>query len=447
MKISPINHKMNFGYKFPNQLEQTTYDGDDLSCQEDRKFLREKLFANFPYNEEHQEYRLDPNALKYLIIDVTKNQDIDKVNREIWAKRAARKEAKKTEEPQEEMSYYEKLAKKIFSQPAPEMTVYEESYYDFLFEVFADEDNTFEDICYAVGDITEEIATENDYDINQKTVFYNQIFEAITDEKTFIEEEKQVLYDIFYKKIAEVNDKANKKQEVSTETTKTYQRSQYSNRDQFFDSDLIEREVYAVNKRVIANNIHAMRGAMVDDEDDIEILKKAGVKTIIDLRAGQEKDYDGIKHFTKLCTAHSSFGENPAFMTKKGYVDHKVARYRRYGFDKETLKKDAIRVAEEWEEEKAKLVDILAEYVDLVNQGNFYIGCDLGTASTTEALAINNIINPKVYLIGGRFSKNQACKYLNLLQNLTDEDKKKIGITPDFYKDRIQYLKECSESN
>ena len=66
------------------------------------------------------------------------------------------------------------------------MTVYEESYYDFLFEVFADEDNTFEDICYAVGDITDEIATEDDYDMNQKTVFYNQIHEAITDEKTFI---------------------------------------------------------------------------------------------------------------------------------------------------------------------------------------------------------------------------------------------------------------------
>ena len=54
MKISPVVYKMNFGYKFPNQLEQTTYDGDDLSCQEDRKFIRERLFANFPYNEEHQ---------------------------------------------------------------------------------------------------------------------------------------------------------------------------------------------------------------------------------------------------------------------------------------------------------------------------------------------------------------------------------------------------------
>ena len=87
MKISPITNKMNFGYKFPNQIEQTTYDGDDLSCQGDRKFIRERLFANFPYNEEHQEYRLDPNALKYLIIDVTKTRDIDEVSRRNWAKR------------------------------------------------------------------------------------------------------------------------------------------------------------------------------------------------------------------------------------------------------------------------------------------------------------------------------------------------------------------------
>ena len=346
MKISPITYKTNFGYKFPNDIEQTTYDGDDLSCQEDRKFIRERLFANFPYNEEHKEYRVDPTALKYLIINVTKTHDLDKVNKEIWAKRAEKKEAKERKQ-QEEVGFHEMVANMVAK----------------------------------YGYIDSE----------------------------------------------------------PTETTKIQVPKRKKEFDDNFDSSIIYNEVNAYSKRCISDEVRAYRGSMVDDEDDIDALKRAGIKTLIDLRGFSKKDIEGITHFTKLNTADTSFWTQPAFYKKDRYIDNKLSQYRRYGFSQEQLDQDKIMLDKEWEESKEKVVNTLVEYVDLVNQGKFYIGCNYGTHATTEAIALNNAINPKTELIGGYVDSLWADRFLSLLGNFNDEDKKRLGLTPEIYDEKIAY--------
>ena len=192
MKISPITHKTTFGYKFPNQIEQTTYDGDDLSCQEDRKFIRERLFANFPYNEEHQEYRLDPKALKYLIIDVTKTRDLDEVNKKRWAKRA---EVEKAQQKQDEPISYEKLSSILFGTPTPEtpQEPEDDTWLKIYQDVLADDSLSLEELGDETAGIIGEIEEDEDLDRGDKISNFNDIYDAINKDDKFTQEQKDYL--------------------------------------------------------------------------------------------------------------------------------------------------------------------------------------------------------------------------------------------------------------
>lgn len=445
MKISPITYKMNFGYKFPNDIEQTTYDGDDLSCQEDRKFIRERLFANFPYNEEHQEYRLDPNALKYLIIDVTKTRDLDEVNKKRWAKRA---EVEKAQQKQDEPISYEKLSSILFGTPTPEtpQEPEDDTWLKIYQDVLADDSLSLEELGDETAGIIGGIEEDEDLDRGDKISNFNDIYDAINKNDKFTQEQKDYLTGRIYKRLELIEQKQKEKEEIKKVLENKTEKPRYTISDSKLNFQVLRKELDTFNRKCISDEVQGYRGSMDLSPYTINILKKAGVKTIIDLRGGVEKQFDGIKHFTKLRTTDASFYHEPHFQTKESYVKTKIDKFRRYGFSEEELKADAIRESQIWEESKANFVDTLVEFIDLVNQGCFYMGCEFGTESTSEAISLNNAVNPKAELIG-YMTKRPAHNCLTLLKNLNDEDKERLGLTPEIYMEKIAYLTEISESN
>lgn len=450
MKISPITYKMNFGYKFPNQIEQTTYDGDDLSCQEDRKFIRERLFANFPYNEEHQEYRLEPEALKYLIIDVTKTQNLDEVNRKRWAKRAEIREKEKAQQKQDEPISYEKLSSLIFGAPiAEEQPINnndDETWLKIYQDVLADESLSLEELGDETSGIIGGIEEDEDLDRTGKISNFNDIYNAINTNENFTQEQKDYLIDRIYKKLELIEQKQKEKEEIKKVLENKTEKPRYAISDSQLNFVILRKELDTFNRKCISDEVQGYRGSMDLSKYTIDVLRRAGVKTIIDLRGGVEKDIDGIKHFTKLRTTDASFYHEPHFQTKESYVRTKIDKFRRYGFSEEELKRDVIRESKNWEESKANFVDTLVEFIDLVNQGCFYMGCEFGTESTSEAISLNNAFNPKAELIG-YMAKRPAHNCLILLKNLNDEDKERLGLTPEIYMEKIAYLTECEEKN
>ena len=445
MKISPITHKTTFGYKFPNQIEQTTYDGDDLSCQEDRKFIRERLFANFPYNEEHQEYRLDPNALKYLIIDVTKTRDLDEVNKKRWAKRA---EVEKAQQKQDEPISYEKLSSILFGTPTPEtpQEPEDDTWLKIYQDVLADDSLSLEELGDETAGIIGGIEEDEDLDRGDKISNFNDIYDAINKDDKFTQEQKDYLTSRIYKKLELIEQKQKEKEEIKKVLENKTEKPRYAISDSKLDFQILRKELDTFNRKCISDEVQGYRGSMDLSKYTIDVLRRAGVKTIIDLRGDVEKDIDGIKHFTKLRTTDASFYHEPHFQTKESYVRTKIDKFKRYGFSEEELKADAIRESKNWEESKANFVDTLVEFIDLVNQGCFYMGCEFGTESTSDAISLNNAVNPKAELIG-YMAKRPAHNCLILLKNLNDEDKERLGLTPEIYMEKIAYLTECVENN
>ncbi len=133
----------------------------------------------------------------------------------------------------------------------------------------------------------------------------------------------------------------------------------------------------------------------------IPILKKAGIKNVIDLRGG-----DASSSYEELC--------------KKNGLNY-------YNIPLNPQELDS-----------AQLTENLQKLFQVINKGKFYIGCAQGLHRTDIAVAINYMFNPKASTIppkmyGHVFSSGFQpqeifAKTNSVFKTLTDEDKAKLGL-------------------
>ena len=134
-------------------------------------------------------------------------------------------------------------------------------------------------------------------------------------------------------------------------------------------------------------------------------LKQAGIKTVINL--GQYGDLYKEK------------------MEKAGfkYVDYDIYHYFTGGI---------LGGQTNIPEKKEKLI----EYIKTMQDEYCYIGCEFGTYRTDAAVFLNNLFNPKVKRNCKIYSPEMVgfvTVFANLIyKNMTPEDKKAIGWTPEF---------------
>lgn len=157
------------------------------------------------------------------------------------------------------------------------------------------------------------------------------------------------------------------------------------------------------------------RGSTLYDSPDwvLEKLKKAGIKTIINLG-----DY-GESYKKKI--------EKAGFE----YVDFSISLMRYHYIDDEQKK------------------DKLIKFIKSMRKEYVYMGCECGTYKTDAAVFFNNLFNPKVK----GYCKIYYPEMVNdvpqiadeIYMNMTDEDKKSIGWTPEFeekFKEKLAKMLE-----
>lgn len=154
-------------------------------------------------------------------------------------------------------------------------------------------------------------------------------------------------------------------------------------------------------------------------------LKKRGVERVIDLA--------GLEHYDELCAqkgfdyvAFPIFSEcekNPIFLTREQYEKvvkeswPRVEKYDDNEFDRKGL----------------QFIKDFKKFVDVINEGKFYICCNRGRVRTNLALLMNQYFNPKW---NGDKSLRPDDDEKVLLQEfyykLSEKDKNDLGFSKEF---------------
>lgn len=150
----------------------------------------------------------------------------------------------------------------------------------------------------------------------------------------------------------------------------------------------------------------------------IPVLKKAGIKNVIDLRGG-----DASSVYEDIC--------------KKNGL-----KYYHIPIDSESMNSKDI-------------IEKLPELFDVMNKGKFYIACAQGLHRTDIAVAMNYLFNPKSssvppkmygHISSDGFKQQGIFNRTNsIFKNMTQEDKNKLGLS-DFSKEDYKKKKKILSS-
>lgn len=172
-------------------------------------------------------------------------------------------------------------------------------------------------------------------------------------------------------------------------------------------------------------------------------LKAAGIKTIIDLWTDRDSSYQraceanglGYIHFP-IADIDADFWNSCVFEDKARFIRNKVFLSGMKKAKAESL----------FASDSHRFIENFIEFISAIKKGNYYIGCELGTTNTTDALVFSEFFNPKDCQFirlstqpeyydtdtKRRFNLEKTYKMYNLYRNLTQEDKLRLGWTAEF---------------
>ena len=200
--------------------------------------------------------------------------------------------------------------------------------------------------------------------------------------------------------------------------------------------------------KYIGNNSY--RGAMVRDYnlDKLQKLKEAGIKHIIDLegypeteteckKLGLDYSYFHISYLDEACwPSYVMSGE--LYRSRNEYY----ARIRKFFPERNRYSSEScyveIRKFSDYDQHCKMTIEKLIKFVQTMQDGNVYIGCDHGTDFTDAALLIDYVFNPQAkhdsciteysrnylvtHLCGTRYEPLYALRY-----KLIREDYQRMG--------------------
>jgi len=190
----------------------------------------------------------------------------------------------------------------------------------------------------------------------------------------------------------------------------------YVNKPKKIDGDIMSELPLSNLRNISASSRYTpniYRGSTLYDSPDwvLKKLKEAGVKTVINLG-----DY-GESYKKKI--------EKAGFE----YVDFDIS-HMRYSYIDDKQKKDK-----------------LIKFIKAMQKEYVYMGCECGTYKTDAGVYFNNLFNPKVKGYCKIYSPEMVSEVPQIADeiylNMTDEDKKSIGWTPEFehkFNERIAKL-------
>ena len=190
------------------------------------------------------------------------------------------------------------------------------------------------------------------------------------------------------------------------------------------------QDVYIPNFADIGNNSY--KGAtLAMNLKYLDTLKNSGVNTVIDLEgyralenACKEKNIDYYCY-----KVGNDFWQNPIFHSNSELIADKILELSKKSFTTKEFENEMILYKKEITKQRREFMDKFIDLTKKLNEGSFYISCQYGEYRTPNILALNSRFNPK--WSGKKCEledKFLADFFDNMANNLTKEDKEKLGI-------------------
>ncbi len=204
--------------------------------------------------------------------------------------------------------------------------------------------------------------------------------------------------------------------------------------------------IEAFNVCVIDDKNSCYRGStLMQNPKALETLKKAGIERVIDLvgfhKYAKRVKEAGLEYYVpEFGRCQMGVWSEEAFDTKEALLARQTRYYNPIDFEKnkkylETISKDFACAAR-------NSVERFVKFIEVLQKGFYYIGCEYGTYKTDEFMLLNTVFNPKAE------SDFIPCKELfkvnymiNLYNNLSSEHKQRMGWTQDFGERVLKRLK------
>lgn len=198
---------------------------------------------------------------------------------------------------------------------------------------------------------------------------------------------------------------------------------------------------------------NSYRGGTTEISDEnIGILKQAGIKSVIclvdsNLSPILFENY-GIEFYRFPFNTH--IFEQDAFKTKNQVISETKKLQRDILGASEVEVENAIRKnLEDWQGNKEYFIKKFIKFIQIMQKGNVYIGCEFGTYNTDNALMLNHFFNPdaaKTPDCISCFNVKSLLKLKNLYRNLDDNSKLQLGWNEDFDSNFLPRLKRVVDS-
>lgn len=184
--------------------------------------------------------------------------------------------------------------------------------------------------------------------------------------------------------------------------------------------------------------------------DSIDILKQAGVKYIIDLQ-GYDRVRDDCEKkgmgYHRIPVAED-LSEMSAFKSK-ATVERDIMRWACMYPSKAALESSKATAVKSWEKDKNEYIEKFVKMINLLQEGNVYIGCEYGISRTNNAMLLNYLFNPKADKTPScrtKFNNQYMHNIVAFYENLTPEHKAQMGWTQEFDENFMPRLKKLEKS-
>ena len=167
----------------------------------------------------------------------------------------------------------------------------------------------------------------------------------------------------------------------------------------------------------------------------LDLLKKSNIKTIVDLAgfnklrdACEQKNINYYRYYIPL-----DYWSKPIFITNEELFGKKENELYKQALNKQEFLAQMQDYKQKTESERKAFMDEFIDFTNVMNEGSLYIGCDLGEFRTPNVLALNTYFNPKWQ--GDKIEPTtefiREC-IKNMYNNLSAEDKNRLGFTEEF---------------
>ncbi|MBE7709818.1 MAG: hypothetical protein E7Z93_05145 [Cyanobacteria bacterium SIG32] len=208
----------------------------------------------------------------------------------------------------------------------------------------------------------------------------------------------------------------------------------------------------AYNVRSVDSQEINYRGStLAHNPKALKTLKGAGIERVIDLVGYHWYDKNakeaGLEYYCpKFGRGQLGVWEEEAFVTRGEFWAKETMYYTPIEFEKN--KKYLENRMQAFDRHARTSVERFVEYIEVMQKGYYYIGCEYGTYKTDDYLLLNTVFNPKSeekFIPFGHMFKLDFMK--NLYDKLTPEDKKRMGWTKEFDESVPKRLDEAINAN